>query len=172
MWLASWLMFNTRPFMRSCAQSKTLALEDASTMEQNISKSLTMLTLGGRVQCRQCQATAKHSRVQCKKAALQGKNVCRTHGGASTGPKTEQGRQRCAEAKTLHGMQTRAKRKQNAISATKLLLLRDLGVKLGLFGNQPTGWPGRRPREYPATELMSVEELVEMVEKLSSHSFP
>ena len=154
--------------MRSCAQSKTLPLEEASTREQNMSKNLTMLTLGGRVQCKRCQATAKHSRVQCKKAALRGKNVCRTHGGASSGPVTEQGRQRCAKAKTIDGMQTREKRKQNAISATKLLLLRDLGVKLGMFGDQPTRWPGRRPRGCPITQSMPVEELVLLIERLPS----
>ena len=156
--------------MGSCAKSRKLPLKEASTMEQNMSKSLTMLTLGGRVQCKQCQATAKHSRVQCKKAALRGKNVCRTHGGASTGPKTAQGRQRCAEAKTIHGKDTRAKRAQNAASATKLLLLRDLGNRLGMFGNQPTGWAGRRPRSYPLTESMSAEELVEKIESPPSRS--
>ena len=139
-------------------------------MEQNMSKNLTMLTLGGRVQCKQCQATAKHSRVQCKKAAMKGKAVCRTHGGASTGPKTEQGRQRCAAAKTIHGKDTRAKRAQNAITATKLLLLRDLGVKLGMFGDQPTGWPGRQPKGYLLTKLLSVEELVENIERLTKEA--
>ena len=137
-------------------------------MEQNTSKNLTMLTLGGRVQCKQCQATAKHSRVQCKKAAIRGKNVCRTHGGLSTGPKTDQGRQRCAEAKTVHGKDTRAKRAQNAVSTTKLLLLRDLGLRVGLFGPEPTGWAGRKPRYYPLTETMSVEELVALIERLPS----
>ena len=127
-----------------------------------------MLTLGGRVQCKQCQATAKHSRVQCKKAALRGKNVCRTHGGASTGPKTAQGRQRCAEAKTIHGKDTRAKRAQNAVSAARLLLLRDLGLRIGLFGPEPTGWPGRKPRDYPLTESMSVRELELLIERLPS----
>jgi hypothetical protein len=154
--------------MGSCAKSRKLPLKEASTMEQNMSKSLTMLTLGGRVQCKQCQATAKHSRVQCKKAALRGKNVCRTHGGASTGPRTEQGRAKCAEAKTIHGNSTREKRAQNAVSATKLLLLRDLGLRIGLFGPEPTGWPGRRPRSYPLTEVMSVEELVALIERLPS----
>ena len=135
-------------------------------MEQNMSKNWTMLTLGGRVQCRQCRAIAKHSRVQCKKAAMKGKNVCRTHGGASTGPRTAEGRANCAAAKTVHGNSTREKRSQNAVNATKLLLLRDLGVKLGMFGDQPTGWPGRRPRGYHATETMSVEELVDKIELL------
>jgi hypothetical protein len=152
--------------MGSCAKSRKLPLKEASTMEQNMSKSLTMLTLGGRVQCKQCQATAKHSRVQCKKAALRGKNVCRTHGGASTGPKTAQGRQRCAEAKTIHGKDTRAKRARNAVSTTKLLLLRDLGQKLGMFGPEPIGWPGRRPKLYE--EGLEPEQLIQRIEKLES----
>ena len=84
----------------------------------------------------------------------------------STGPKTPEGRQRCAEAKTIHGKDTRAKRAQNAVSATKLLLLRDLGVKLGMFGTQPTGWGGRKPRCYPFTETMSIAELIEQIESL------
>jgi hypothetical protein len=125
-------------------------------MEHDMSKNLTVLTLGGRVQCRQCQAKAKHSRVQCKKAAMRNKNVCRTHGGASTGPRTEQGRQRCAAAKTIHGNQTRENRKQNAASMTKLLLLRDLGIKLGMFGSKPTGWAGRPPNLYYAANKNSL----------------
>ena len=50
-----------------------------------------------------CQAKSKRSGVQCRKAAMQGKSVCRTHGGASTGPKTIAGRQRCAAAKQYMG---------------------------------------------------------------------
>lgn len=54
---------------------------------------------------------------------MSGKRVCRTHGGASTGPKTPAGRQRCAEAKTIHGRETRAIRvKRDA----KLRELREL----------------------------------------------
>ena len=135
-------------------------------MEQNMSKNLTMLTLGGRVQCRQCQAIAKHSRAQCKKAAIRGKNVCRTHGGASTGPRTEQGRAKCAEAKTVHGNSTREKRKQNAVSATRLLLLRDLGLRIGLFGSKPTGWVGRPPTLYNSATKISIEALIGQIELL------
>ena len=119
-----------------------------------------MSTAGGRIVCKQCQATSKRTRLQCKAPAVKGKNVCRTHGGLSTGPKTEQGRQRCAEAKTIHGKDTRAKRAQNAVSATKLLLLRDLGVKLGMFGTQPAGWVGRPPKLYCAANKLSIQALV------------
>jgi hypothetical protein len=39
---------------------------------------------------------------------MQEKRVCRIHGGLSRGPVTETGRRRCAEAKTVHGGETRA----------------------------------------------------------------
>ena len=39
---------------------------------------------------------------------------CLFHGGKSTGPVTELGRQRCAAAKTIHGFETRAKREYRA----------------------------------------------------------
>jgi hypothetical protein len=139
-------------------------------MEQDKSKQPTLITAGGKITCRRCQAMSKRTRQQCKAPAIKGKEVCRTHGGVSTGPKTERGRQRCAEAKTVHGKDTRANRKKNAISATKLLLLRDLGNRLGLFGSEPTGWPGRRPNSYPETRLMTTEELVKEIDNLDAKS--
>ena len=61
-----------------------------------------------------CQAHSKRSGAQCCKAAMTGSQVCRTHGGASTGPRTPAGRKRCADAKTVHGWETRAKRAARA----------------------------------------------------------
>ena len=52
--------------------------------------------------------------MQCRNAALKGKRVCRFHGGKSTGPLTIDGKQRCAKAKTVHGLETREKRNQRA----------------------------------------------------------
>ena len=66
--------------------------------------------LGGCVRAHRCQALSKRSKLQCGKAALKGKSVCMFHGGKSTGPVTELGRQRCAAAKTIHGFETRNKR--------------------------------------------------------------
>ena len=62
-----------------------------------------------------CQAKSKRSQEQCRKAAIRGKQVCRVHGGVSTGPRTSQGRKRCAAAKTIHGLETRASRKERAV---------------------------------------------------------
>jgi len=74
------------------------------------------ITLFGYFEVPRCQANSKRSGLQCRKAAMRGKSVCRAHGGASTGPKTEQGRKRCAEANYVHGWETRNKRQ---IRATK-----------------------------------------------------
>ena len=74
-----------------------------------------ILTLGGRIRCPRCQAKSKRTKQQCRSPAIRGKRVCRIHGGKSTGPKTEQGRNLCGAAKTLHGRETRvirAKRQQ------------------------------------------------------------
>ena len=40
--------------------------------------------------------------------------VCRAHGGCSTGPPTQQGRKRCAEARYQHGWETRKARELRA----------------------------------------------------------
>ena len=63
--------------------------------------------IGGRIHAFRCQALSKRSKQQCRKAALKGKHVCRFHGGKSTGPVTHSGKQRCADAKTIHGRETR-----------------------------------------------------------------
>jgi hypothetical protein len=46
---------------------------------------------------------------------------CRMHGGPSTGPKTEEGRRRCAEARFVHGGYTK---KSKELRATCRALLR------------------------------------------------
>lgn len=73
-----------------------------------------------------CQAQSKRSQEQCKKAAIRGKIVCRMHGGASTGPRTELGRNRCAAAKTMHGWETRELRRIRAQKLAEMKTLFDL----------------------------------------------
>jgi len=111
------------------------------------SKNLTLLIAGGRIKCRQCKARSKRTGLQCKAPAMKGKLVCRTHGGKSTGPKTEQGRKRCAEAKTVHGNETRAKRAERSRMSAELHQLVDLGNAVGLF-EPKAALRGRRPSLY------------------------
>ena len=80
---------------------------------QNTFKSHILL-IGGRIRAPRCQALSKRSKLQCKNAALTGKQVCMFHGGKSTGPVTQDGRKRCAIAKTVHGWETRKKREYRA----------------------------------------------------------
>ena len=72
-----------------------------------------------------CQALSKRSREQCRKAAMRGKDKCRMHGGASTGPVTAEGRKRCAKANFVHGWETRGLRKKRAEKFREMKLLFD-----------------------------------------------
>ena len=80
-----------------------------------------------------CQARSKRSGEQCCKAAMKGKQVCMTHGGASTGPRTTAGRQRCAAAKTIHGWETRAIRAKRDAKLRELRELESLMKFVGLI---------------------------------------
>ena len=91
--------------------------------------------LGGRVRAHRCQALSKRSKLQCGKAALKGKSVCMFHGGKSTGPGTEEGRKRCAIAKTVHGYETRAKREYRVKKFAELKEIENLLFKKGFSDN-------------------------------------
>lgn len=49
-----------------------------------------------------CQAHSRSGKL-CGNFAVKGKKVCKLHGGWSTGPKTEEGRERIRQARTIHG---------------------------------------------------------------------
>ena len=103
----------------------------------------TLTTLGGRVVCQRCQAKSKRTKLQCAAPALKGKRVCKTHGGRSTGPKTEAGRQRCAEAKSIHGRETREARNERSLGLARIAVLREVGFALGFMSGHRTR--GRKP---------------------------
>ena len=69
---------------------------------------------------------------------MKGKAVCRTHGGLSTGPRTETGRKRCAEAKTIHGRETRAARTGRSLGSARLAVLEEVGFSIGLLSGDRT----------------------------------
>jgi hypothetical protein len=111
----------------------------------------TLITLGGRVSCPRCQAKSKRTKLQCAAPALNGKLVCKTHGGRSTGPKTEVGRQRCVDAKTIHGRETREARTERSLGSARLAVLESVGVALNMFtGSRTRGpKPTRMAEAYP-----------------------
>ena len=95
---------------------------------------------GGRISCLQCSAKSKRTKVQCRAPAMKNKRVCRFHGGRSTGPITQAGRDRCAAAKTVHGQSTRQLRERQSIELQRLVILEELGRSVGLItGARPRG---------------------------------
>ena len=115
----------------------------------------TFQTLGGRITCQQCQAISKRTEQQCRAPAAKGKTKCRFHGGASTGPKTEQGRQRCADARTIHGNQTRQARTERSLASARLAVLEEVGHKLGFMSGSRTRGPKptRMTEAYPELQV-------------------
>ena len=105
----------------------------------------TFLTLGGRVQCTQCNAQSKRTKQQCRAPAIKGKTKCRFHGGKSTGPKTAEGRARIAAANTVHGRETRQKRAERNRMSGELRELESLCFSLGMFPEGTSRMPGRKP---------------------------
>ena len=111
--------------------------------------------MGGHIRCKQCKAMSKRTKKQRGLAALRGKEVCKFHGGRSTGAKTKEGRQRCAEAKTVHGRETRQTRKERSAKLTELYELEMLGRKTGVI----TGpmMKGRKPGSKTTDNLFRYE---------------
>jgi len=66
--------------------------------------------------------------------------------GMCGGPRTPEGLARCAAAKTVHGRETRAVRRERGIKSAELLLLEELMVKLGMLTGPRTR--GRKPNAY------------------------
>ena len=60
-----------------------------------------------------CGAKAKSTGQPCRREAMQN-GRCYFHGGKSTGPRTPEGREACAKARTTHGRETQAARAQRA----------------------------------------------------------
>ena len=53
---------------------------------------------------------------------MQGKSKCKFHGGLSTGPRSVEGKMRCAQAKTKRANDTRADREVNRLAMKRLRL--------------------------------------------------
>jgi hypothetical protein len=90
----------------------------------------TLETAGGRILCVRCSAKSKRTEEQCKAPAIRGKSKCKFHGGLSTGPRSQEGRNRCAAAKLMHGRETKEMRQNHREVMSQLKLYAQiLGVQ-------------------------------------------
>jgi len=115
-----------------------------------------LATAGGKVVCARCTAKSKRSGEQCKKPAMRGKAVCDFHGGRSTGPKTQAGKDRQRAAVTKTGAYTKQAAEDRARS-TRLLC----GLEDAMYVLKMTTMPrsrGRKPLGY--VPLKTVEDVV------------
>jgi hypothetical protein len=73
-----------------------------------------LVTAGGKIRAGRCLARSKRTGDQCGAPAEKGKQVCRFHGGRSTGPRTELGKEKIRAALTSHGRETRSARQRRS----------------------------------------------------------
>ena len=95
----------------------------------------------GNIPCLRCNAKSKRTGERCKAPSVRGKSKCRTHGGASTGPRTAEGRARCAAAKRTHGTDSRAMRTERRVTLAELQELEALAFSLGMIIGSKTRGP-------------------------------
>jgi hypothetical protein len=116
-----------------------------------------LFTAGGRITCLRCQARSSRTKQQCGKPALKSSKQqrCGHHGGLSTGPKTAEGRQRIADAHTVHGRETMAARADRSRGSLKLAQLEDAMHVLGMSSS--TRLRSRKPKGY--TTLNTVDDV-------------
>lgn len=107
-----------------------------------------LLNAGGRITCLRCTARSSRTKIQCGKPALKSSKTqkCGSHGGLSTGPKTAEGRQRIAEAQTVHGRDTKAARLERSRGSLRLAQLEDAMYVLGMSSAPRSR--GRKPNGY------------------------
>ncbi len=117
-----------------------------------------LITAGGKIKCKRCQARSSRKKQQCGKPALRGKNVCVTHGGLSTGPRTPEGIKRIQDAHWKHGKETKKARAEQREISLMLQRLEEIGWYAGLFAEGSTKTRGRKAGK--SLDLNDPEQLI------------
>ena len=104
-----------------------------------------LITAGGKIACRRCKAVSGRTKQQCGRPAIRHKQVCQFHGGRSTGPKSEEAKNRLKTLNLKHGEYIKEKRLTSSKQILLLRYLEDVCLHLGLFstktsGPKPTGY--------------------------------
>lgn len=115
------------------------------------------------MQCARCTAIFKATGQRCTGIAILGKRTCARHGAFSTGPKTAEGRQRCAQARTIHGQETGSIRMERSLASARLAVLESVGFTLRMMTGTRTR--GRRPDRmaevYPELQALFQKLVIE-----------
>jgi len=113
--------------------------------------------------CNRCAAVFKATGQRCTATTLVGRRTCLRHGGASTGPRTIEGKKRCSAARTVHGQDTIAMRQERSLGSARIAVLESIGFAIGLLRGSKTR--GRRPDRmdevYPELQAMFQKMVLE-----------
>ena len=120
----------------------------------------TLKTAGGKISCPRCQATSKRTKLQCGRPAMKGKRVCNFHGGKSTGPKTDEGKERSRQAHISSGKYTQEARLRHNRALLNLAYIEDMMHMLEMTSADRTRGP--KPAGY--IRLTSLTELMRAIE--------
>lgn len=116
-----------------------------------------------KMQCNRCAAVLKATGQRCTATTLVGRKTCLQHGGASTGPRTIEGKKRCSAARTVHGHDTIAMRQERSLGSARVAVLESIGFSIGLLKGTKTR--GRRPDRmgevYPELQAMFQKMVLE-----------
>ena len=124
-----------------------------------------LITAGGRIKCKRCQARSSRTKLQCFKPALKGKVVCGHHGGLSTGPKSVEGIKRIQKAHWKHGNETKEARAERSAKSLQFLMLEKIGWHVGLFAEGSTKFRGRKPNGFENLDLNDPDQLAAAILK-------
>lgn len=113
--------------------------------------------------CNRCPAVFKATGQRCTAIAVSGRRTCARHGGASTGPRTVEGKKRCSAARTVHGQDTIAMRQERSLGSARVAVLESIGFAIGLLKGTKTR--GRRPnhmdKAFPELQAMFQKMVLE-----------
>ena len=132
-------------------------------MKDNYEKYL--ITAGGRIKCHRCQARSSRTKLQCGRPSLKtSKNhKCSSHGGLSTGPRTQEGIKRIQNAHWKHGNETKEARADRSQKSLMFLMLEEIGHHVNLFAPGSTRTRGRKPSAYCKLDLNDPEQLAQAI---------
>lgn len=125
-----------------------------------------LITAGGRIKCHRCQARSSRTKLQCGRPSLKtSKNhKCSSHGGLSTGPRTQEGIKRIQAAHWKHGNETKEARAERSAKSLQFLMLEMIGWHVGLFAEGSTKFRGRKPNGFEKLDLDNPDQLAKAIE--------
>jgi hypothetical protein len=120
-----------------------------------------LVTAGGKIKCIRCKAYLKKHQRQCLAPAINKRtNLCKWHGGSSTGPKTKEGIERIRQAHLKDGSETLAAKQQRSQQSLKLVYLEDMMHLLKMTTAKRTRGP--KPLNYKkSTSLDEIKKLLD-----------